>query len=90
MKVGDLVRESPLNLSPAVMRFAAPRRTGIVLETTEIPLPDGGIDIMAMVLWNGDSDWSIIYPEDVTIISQGTVVREEKEEKNLTYPPNRL
>ena len=45
-------------------------RVGIIMEATQIQMPEGDPDIMAMVLWTGNTDWEIIYPEDVIVISE--------------------
>ena len=65
MKVGDLVQEK-------LRMWTGDRlgRVGIIMEATQIQMPEGDPDIMAMVLWTGNTDWEIIYPEDVIIISE--------------------
>ena len=65
MKVGDLVQEKLIMWSGARLG-----RVGIIMEATQIPMPEGDPDIMGMVLWTGNTDWEIIYPEDVIIISE--------------------
>ena len=45
-------------------------RIGIIMEATQIQMPEGDPDIMGMVLWTGNTDWEIIYPEDVIVISE--------------------
>ena len=65
MKVGDLVQEKLIMWSGDRLG-----RVGIIMEATQIPMPEGDPDIMGMVLWTGNTDWEIIYPEDVIIISE--------------------
>ena len=65
MKVGDLVQEKLRMCSGTWLR-----RVGIIMEATQIQMPEGDPDIMAMVLWTGNTDWEIIYPEDVIVISE--------------------
>ena len=67
MKVGDLVQEV---LASGIPRRNLLGRVGIVMEATEMELGGGDRDIMGMVLWTGNTDWEIIYPEDIIIISQ--------------------
>lgn len=65
MKVGDLVQEKLIMWSGDRLG-----RVGIIMEATQIQMPEGDPDIMGMVLWTGNTDWEIIYPEDVIIISE--------------------
>lgn len=65
MKVGDLVQEKLIMWSGDRLG-----RVGIIMEATQIPMPEGDPDIMGMVLWTGNTDWEIIYPEDVIVISE--------------------
>ena len=67
MKVGDLVQE--------IITYEGggspdSGRVGIIMEATQIQMPEGDPDIMGMVLWTGNTDWEIIYPEDVLIVSR--------------------
>tara|TARA_R100001594_G_scaffold90530_1_gene124927 strand:- start:1074 stop:1280 length:207 start_codon:yes stop_codon:yes gene_type:complete len=65
VKVGDLVQEKLIMWSGDRLG-----RVGIIMEATQIQMPEGDPDIMAMVLWTGNTDWEIIYPEDVIVISE--------------------
>jgi hypothetical protein len=65
VKVGDLVQEKLIMWSGDRLG-----RVGIIMEATQIQMPEGDPDIMGMVLWTGNTDWEIIYPEDVIIISE--------------------
>ncbi len=65
MQVGDLVQEKLIMWSGDRLG-----RVGIIMEATQIQMPEGDPDIMGMVLWTGNTDWEIIYPEDVIIISE--------------------
>ena len=65
MKVGDLVQEKLIMWSGDRLG-----RIGIIMEATQIQMPEGDPDIMGMVLWTGNTDWEIIYPEDVIVISE--------------------
>ena len=65
MKVGDLVQEKLIMWSGDRLGLV-----GIIMEATQIPMPEGDPDIMGMVLWTGNTDWEIIYPEDVIVISE--------------------
>ena len=65
MKVGDLVQEKLIMWSGDRLG-----RVGIIMEATQIPMPEGDPYIMGMVLWTGNTDWEIIYPEDVIVISE--------------------
>ena len=65
MKVGDLVQETLRMWTGEQLG-----RIGIVMEATTIPMPDEEPDIMGMVLWTGNTDWEIVYPEDVVIVSE--------------------
>lgn len=65
MKVGDLVQEKLIMWSGDRLG-----RVGIIMEATQIQMPEGDPDIMGMVLWTGNTDWEIIYPEDVIVISE--------------------
>jgi hypothetical protein len=65
VQVGDLVQEKLIMWSGDRLG-----RVGIIMEATQIQMPEGDPDIMAMVLWTGNTDWEIIYPEDVIVISE--------------------
>jgi len=69
VKVGDLVQEV---LASGIPRRNLLGRVGIVMEATEMELGGGYKDTMGMVLWTGNTDWEIIYPEDIIILNKAT------------------
>jgi len=59
MKVGDLVQLIAAVLKP---------RVGVVMEVDNI-LPESDRSCCAWVRWTGNTDWEIVYREDVIMLS---------------------
>jgi hypothetical protein len=65
MKVGDLVGE--------IGTCDDMTRVGIVMEVGEtIADVTLGRDIGAWVRWVGNTDWEIVYPDEVIVVSEGS------------------
>ena len=65
MKVGDLVGE--------ITSSRGRTRVGIVMEVAEtIADVTLGRDIGAWVRWVGNTDWEIVYPDEVIVVSEGS------------------
>jgi hypothetical protein len=65
VKVGDLVRPSRPKECGAQWRR---NRVGVV---TEVSADDAGGVKQIFVRWNGNSDWSLEYSDNVEVISEG-------------------